>query len=58
MGFVVVVVVVVVKNVVLKFRPFLTHKKHLVFVAAGIKLKDLQVMESNHFSLFLYLKEN
>jgi hypothetical protein len=36
-------VVVVVKDVVLKLRQFLTHNKHLVFGAAGIKLKDIQV---------------
>jgi pyrroline-5-carboxylate reductase len=40
---VVVVVVVAVKDVVLKLKPLLTKNKLLVSVAAGIKLKDLQV---------------
>lgn len=34
---------VTVKDVVLQLRPVLTKKKLLVSVAAGIKLKDLQV---------------
>jgi pyrroline-5-carboxylate reductase len=36
-------VVVAVKDVVLKLKPLLTKNKLLVSVAAGIKLKDLQV---------------
>jgi pyrroline-5-carboxylate reductase len=32
-----------VKDVVLKLKPLLTKNKLLVSVAAGIKLKDLQV---------------
>jgi len=37
------VVVVAVKDVVLKLKPLLTKDKLLVSVAAGIKMKDLQV---------------
>lgn len=54
----VVIVVVAVKDVVLKLRPLLTKNKLLVSVAAGIKLKDLQVTECTIFFLsfcFVYL---
>lgn len=53
----VVVVVVAVKDVVLKLKPLLTKDKLLVSVAAGIKMKDLQVTKSNHFSHFFSSNE-
>lgn len=51
-----VVVVVAVKDVVLKLQPHLTKNKLLVSVAAGVKLKDLQVTKCNiFFPSFLHL---
>lgn len=50
--------VVAVKDVVLKLKPLLTKNKLLVSVAAGVKLKDLQVTESYISSpSFLHLVE-
>ena len=43
---------VAVKNVVLKLRPLLSGKKLLVSVAAGVKLKDLQVL---NFTILAFL---
>ena len=45
-------VVVAVKDVVSKLTPLLTKNKLLVSVAAGTKLKDLQVIEC---SIFFFL---
>ncbi|KAM0981329.1 hypothetical protein TB2_014120 [Malus domestica] len=42
----------VVKDVVLQLRPLLSRKKLLVSIAAGVKLKDLQV---SHLQLFVLL---
>lgn len=41
-----------VKGVLLQLKPLLTKKKLLVSVAAGVKLKDLEVCESEHFLLY------
>ena len=48
-GGVVLCCVVAVKDVALKLKPLLTKNKLLVSVAAGVKLKDLQVSESYLF---------
>lgn len=44
----------VVKDVVLQLRPLLSEKQLLVSVVAGIKLKDLQVVQSSAIS-FTYI---
>jgi pyrroline-5-carboxylate reductase len=48
-------VVVAVKDVVLKLKPLLTKNKLLVSVAAGIKLKDLQVTVYSIIFLHFYI---
>jgi len=45
--------VVAVKDVVLKLKPLLTKDKLLVSVAAGIKMKDLQVTKIQSFFSFI-----
>jgi len=46
--------VVAVKDVVSKLTPIITNNKLLVSVAAGVKLKDLQVTNAVYFFFFLF----